>query len=48
MNCLDANECGGLTAPPHFFEKRSGKTQHVGEVINELFELLKDGKNKRK
>jgi hypothetical protein len=47
MDCLDA-ECGGMTAPPHFLQKRSCKTQHVSEVINELFELLKDGKNKRK
>lgn len=48
MDCLDANECGGMTAPPHFFEKRSGKTQHVSEVINELFEHLKNGNKERK
>ena len=48
MDCLDANECGGMTAPPHFFEKRSGKTQHVSEVLTELFEHYNNGKNKRK
>jgi hypothetical protein len=48
MDCLDANECGGMTAPPHFFEKRSGKTQHVSEVLTELFEHLKNGNKERK
>lgn len=47
MDCLDA-ECGGMTAPPHFLQKRSCKTQHIGEVLTELFEHLKNGNKERK